>query len=144
MTKHCITNSNCTHSLHYNNCTGASLVGVILLDGTEISAEEFTLTQDEKLCNISVSGATDVKDVSHLVLQPVNPSNGLNSTVTVYVNGTPATGIETMKNEELRMENEELRMNDGDAVYDLTGRRVKSLSSRGIYVKQGKKVFLSL
>ena len=128
-------------TLHYNNCTGATLVKVVLMDGTELLADAFTLTQDERLCNLTVSGETAVSDISHLVMQPVTPANGLNNTVTVYVNGTAPSGIEEIENGKLNMENA--------SVYDLQGRKVSkspifnvhsSMLKQGVYILQGKKV----
>ena len=122
-------------TLHYNNCKGATIVKAVLMDETEASASDFTVTQDEVLCNLTVNTKIDSKNISHLVLQPVTPANGLNNTVNVYISGTAPSGIETIQNGELRM-------NDA-AVYDLSGRRVandvnSSLKS-GLYIVDGKK-----
>ena len=119
-------------TLHYNNCTGATLVNVVLMNGTELSADNFTVTQDEKLCNITLSGKTESKDISHLVLQPLTPANGLKNTVTVYISGTAPSGIETIKTGECEMEK--------TIVYDLSGRRVENPSHKGFYIMQGKKI----
>jgi len=80
-------------TLHYNNCTGATLVKAVLTDGTEVPADQLFLTQDEKRCNLSLVSPTAIGTISHLVLQPVNASNGLGNTVTVTVNGEASTGI---------------------------------------------------
>ena len=102
------------------------------MNGTELSADNFTVTQDEKLCNITLSGKTENKDISHLVLQPLTPANGLKNTVTVYISGTAPSGIETIKTGECEMEN--------TIVYDLSGRRVENPSHKGFYIMQGKKI----
>lgn len=117
-------------TLHYNNCTGATLQKVVLSDDTEVNADNFILTQDEKLCTLALSGQTAVKDISYIVLLPVNPSNGLNNTVAVNINGEAPSGIETIDNGELIMDN---------AIYDLQGRKINVTNMRGIYIKRGKK-----
>lgn len=66
-----------------------------------------------KLVTLTLSGQTAVKDISYIVLQPVNPSNGLNNTVAVNINGEAPSGIETIDNGELIKDN---------AIYDLQGR----------------------
>jgi rhamnogalacturonan endolyase len=121
-------------TLHYNNCTGATLVSAVLMDGTEVSADDFTLTQDEKLCNLTIATKTAVKDISHLVLQPISPSNGLKNTVNVYASGTAPTGMEEIANSQHSIANSQY--------YDLQGRRVKTPALSGIYVTKGKKVII--
>jgi len=117
-------------TLHYNNCTGATLQKAVLLDGTEIDGDSYSITQDERFCPLTLSGQTAVKDVSYIVLQPVNPSNGLHNSVTVYINGEAPNGIETIDNGERIMDN---------AIYDLQGRKINAINMRGIYIKNGKK-----
>lgn len=121
-------------TLHYNNCTGATIVGAVLMDGTEIGAEDFTLTQDEQLCNLTITTNTYTKEISHLVLQPIMPSNGLNNTVTVYVNGTAPSGIEEIEIGKSEVEN--------SSIYDLSGRRVLTPARSGFYVTKGKTVVI--
>jgi rhamnogalacturonan endolyase len=120
-------------TLHYNNCTGATLVKVVLMDGTELSADAFTLTQDEVLCNLTISSETAVSKISHLVLQPVTPANGLNDVVTVYISGTVTDGIEEIVNSQ---------SSNSKYTYDLQGRKVAKVSKEGIYIQQGKKVII--
>ena len=79
---------------------------------------------------MTLSDQTAIKDISYIVLQPVNPSNGLNNTVAVNINGEAPSGIETIDNGELIMEN---------AIYDLQGRKINAINMRGIYIKNGKK-----
>ena len=119
-------------TLHYNNCTGATLVSVVLMDGTELSADNFTVTQDEALCNLIVTSKTDSKEISHLVLQPIAPSNGINNTVMVYISGTAPSGIEEIENGRLKIEN--------TSVYDLQGRKIEKICKQGIYIQNGKKI----
>lgn len=121
-------------TLHYNNCTGATLQKVVLSDDTEVNADNFILTQDEQLCTLTLSGQTAVKDISYIVLQPVNPSNGLNNTVAVNINGEAPSGIETIDNGELIKDN---------AIYDLQGRKINAINMRGIYIKNGKKYVIN-
>ena len=120
-------------TLHYNNCTGATIVSAVLMDGTEIAANDFTLTQDETLCNLTITTKTAIKDISHIVLQPVNPSNGLKNTVTVYISGTAPVGIDEIVNH---------RGINGKYTYDLQGRRLTNPTRSGIYVTEGKKVII--
>lgn len=121
-------------TLHYNNCTGATVVSAVLMDGTEISADDFTLSQDEELCNLTIATKTAIKDISHLVLQPITPANGLKNTMNVYISGTAPSGIDDV----IRLNNNEEMAND--AIYDLQGRRVANPNQSGIYVTKGKKV----
>jgi len=121
-------------TFHYNNCTGATVVKIVLMDGTELDGEGITLTQDEKLCKLTVNTETVSKDISYMILQPIMPSNGLNNTVAVNISGTAPSGIETIQNSELRIEDA--------SVYDLSGRRVANPNQSGIYVTKGKKVVI--
>ena len=117
-------------TIHYNNCTGADIVSAVLMDGTEVPAEKFSVSQDEKLGNLTITSQEDGMDISHLILQPVTPSNGLKDNVTVYINGTAPTAVEEIVSTESQ---------DAEAIYDLSGRRVENPVSNGIYVAKGKK-----
>ncbi len=120
--------------LHYNNCTGATVVSAFLMDGSEISADEIELIQDETLCNLTVGGDAAGMTLARIVLQPVAPANGLDNTVTVYINEEAPSGIlemeDTAANKMQRIDN---------IIYDLSGRRINEEKIRGIYIKNGKK-----
>lgn len=83
---------------------------------------------------MTLSSQTAVKDISYIVLQPINPSNGLNNTVAVNINGKAPSGIETIDNGELIKDN---------AIYDLQGRKINAINMRGIYIKNGKKYVIN-
>jgi rhamnogalacturonan endolyase len=117
-------------TLHYNNCTGATLQKVVLMDNTEVNVDDFILTQDEKLCTLTLNGQTDVKDISYIILNPVRPSNGLKTSVAIGINGEAPNGIETIDNGDGKTDN---------AIYDLQGRKINVTKMRGIYIKNGKK-----
>ena len=120
--------------LHYNNCTGATVVSAFLMDGSEISADEIELIQDETLCNLTVGGDAAGMTLARIVLQPVTPANGLDNTVTVYINEEAPSGIqemeETASNKVLRTDN---------IIYDLSGRRLNNANTHGVYIKNGNK-----
>ncbi|MCK8621558.1 rhamnogalacturonan lyase [Prevotella sp. E13-27] len=117
-------------TIHYNNCTGATLQKVVLMDNTEVAADNFILTQDEKLCTLTLSGQTAVKDISYIVVNPIKPSNGLKNAVAISINGEVPSGIENITPTFSKGEG---------AVYDLQGRKVDVTKMRGIYIKNGKK-----
>ena len=118
-------------TLHYNNCTGASLVKAVLLDGSEVTADAFFLNQDGTLCNLVATNCDITYDkISHIVLQPTEPANGLKNTVTVYISGKAPDRIDSVTTEPI--------ITDYN-IYDLQGRRVNQARDRGIYIMNGKK-----
>ena len=119
-------------TVHYVNCTGATLSNVILPDGTKktASAAGFTLTKDTENCNVVITGHPSQTGIWQFILKATSPANGIATTDTISVEVGDVTGIETIDNGELIKDN---------AIYDLQGRKVNATKKRGIYIKNGKK-----
>ena len=122
-------------TLHYNNCKGATVIKAVLADGSEISPDNVVLIQDEKLCNLTVSGNAADMDLAQLVLQPVTPSNGLDNTVTVNLGDVDPSGIEEVQGSGFKVQGSM----DDNIIYDLSGRRLNNANIHGVYIKNGNK-----
>ncbi|MBR4897682.1 MAG: rhamnogalacturonan lyase [Prevotella sp.] len=121
--------------LHYNNCTGATIVKMVLMDGTEIDGDGISITQDETLCNLTVNTEKASKDIAYIILQPITPSNGLKNTVAVNISGTAPNSIEVVvANSKQPTAN--------NHYYDLQGRRVATPTKQGIYITKGNKFII--
>ena len=118
-------------TLHYNNCTGATLTEVVSPSGSA-ETDGFTVTSDKRLCNLALCGRPTEEGTWQFVLTPANPSNGLASTITIQVSVGDADAVEQIEvSGQTRSEN--------SALYDLQGRRVGSMT-RGINIVNGKKI----
>ena len=84
-------------TVHYVNCTGATISKVILPDGTSSSATStgFKLTKDTRLCNLLINGKPADNGTWQFVLKATNPSNGIATTDTLSVAVNGVDGIET-------------------------------------------------
>ena len=96
-----------------------------------MDAWTITITDDENgYAAIGCNGAVLVYVDGEFIASPVGeiPANAIYPTL--Y--GTQATGIENVIGE-----NGEVK-----AIYDLTGRRIDTITNRGIYIVGGKKVLV--
>ena len=116
--------------------TGIAEGRVVAPDGTESDElpDGITMDQNTRLCNFVFNGKTSQQGNWQVTIRSVGSSNTFETTETVTLDFSAATGIEAVENEKMR---------DGDnssTMYDLSGRRVNTTENGGIYVTKGKKV----
>lgn len=125
-------------TVHYVNCTGATLNNVILPDGTKktASAAGFSLTKDTKNCNVVINGQPSQTGTWQFILKATSPANGIATTDTISVEVGEITGIDEIV--QSSMTNIQ-----SSTVFDLQGRKVNATNMRGIYIKNGKKYVIN-
>jgi rhamnogalacturonan endolyase len=125
-------------TVHYVNCTTATLGKVIRPDGSTANAATagFKLTKDAQLCNVTIVGRPTDNGIWQFELKATNPSNGIATTQLVSMEVSGTDGIMEMENEKVKDKKYD------NAIYDLQGRKVSIAKVPGLYIQNGKKIVI--
>lgn len=123
-------------NFHYVNCTRATRPRTITKDGKPLpyaEARKFVFTNDEELCQMTISGTPSSAGVYEIVVNANEPSNGIPYADTLYVTVEDPLSVGKIEAEE----------NADEPIYDLGGRRLPGYPDRpGIYIQGRKKIVI--
>ena len=125
-------------AFHYNNCQGATLSQIVTPGGNVLSAmpEGLGLQKDSRHCTLNLIGRLQEVGEWQFILNPEAPSNGLRTPLVLVLNVKDPTDIgEIAADTAASAEGA-----NGSGCYDLSGRKADMRMSKGIYVRNGRKV----